>query len=87
MMQRITLLADAAEAEAKAASSSTSVVSVPLVVPTIYEVEDMDLDSIPDEVAEAVAVQAAEALKSNPKGTFDWAKAIKTTTATKLAAK
>ena len=85
-MRRITLMADAAEAEAKAASSSTAlVVTKPAVI--IPEVEDMDLDSVPGEVADAVAGQAAEALKANPKGSFDWAQAIKTTTALKIKAK
>ena len=84
-MRRITLMADAAEAEVKAASSSTAVVvTIPDVI--IPAVEDMDLDSVPGEVAEAVAGQAAEALKANPKWSCDWAQAIKATTALKIKA-
>ena len=63
-MRRITLMADAAEAEVKAASSSTAVVvTIPDVI--IPAVEDMDLNSLGPDVAEAVAGQAAEALKAN----------------------
>ena len=89
MMRRITVMAaDAAEAEAKAASSSTAE-TVPIPVVSAPEVEEMDLDGdvLGHDIGADVAGQAAEALKANPKGSFDWAKAIQATTASRIKAK
>ena len=89
MMLRMNVMAAAAaEAEAKAASSSTAE-TVPIPVDSTPVVEEMDLDGdvLGQDIGDDVAGQAAEALKANPKGSFDWAKAIKATTALRIKAK
>ena len=86
LMYKLSQMADAAEAELNKAAA-IPVGQVAAVGQKGSDLQEaMDLDEIAEEAAEEVAAQQVEALKSDPEGNFDLAKALKASTL-KMSAK
>ena len=77
LMPKLSQMANAAEAELNGAAA-IPVGQVAVVGQQGSDLQEaMDLDEIAEEAAEEVAAQQAEALKADPNGKFDLAKALR----------